>query len=125
MTSTTAKRRTQTGSVRISGEQAATIERVREAEGLANTSEVVRWLVNEETKRRRKKPISKWRCSRCWAKLPRPRAEKIPNCDECRVGQKTLFGEEAQLPEGAVPLTAESEVRFPQCKRPRRRRRST
>ncbi len=47
--------------------------------------------------------LKKTRCTRCWAKLPRPIAAKAPRCMECQEGQAYLFGE-PDLPAHAAPL---------------------
>lgn len=58
----------------------------------------------DETKPVRLVPLKKWRCSLCWARLPRPVAERAPRCKTCREGQEHLFGREAGIPKNAKPL---------------------
>lgn len=51
-------------------------------------------------------PLKKTRCSRCWARLGRARAELAPLCVDCREGNLMLFGpREDLLPPGARPIT--------------------
>lgn len=61
----------------------------------------------------RRRPLKKWRCSKCWARFKRPREERHPVCRTCREGGATLFGpREILVPEDARPL------------RPKRRKRT-